>query len=56
MGGFSIWHWLLVLLVVILVFGTKKLKTLGQDLGDAVKNFKHAVTEEKAEDKGEEKK
>ena len=50
MGSFSIWHWLLVLLIIILVFGTKKLKTLGQDLGEAVKNFKHAVTDEKPKD------
>ena len=47
MGSFSIWHWLLVLLIVVLVFGTKKLKTLGQDLGEAVKNFKHSVNEDK---------
>ena len=53
MGSFSIWHWLLVLLVIILIFGTKKLKTLGQDLGEAVKNFKHAVTDEKPKDDAE---
>ena len=39
MGTFSIWHWLIVLVVVILVFGTKKLSSLGSDLGKAVKGF-----------------
>jgi len=39
MGSFSIWHWLVVLLIVVLVFGTKKLKNLGSDLGAAVKGF-----------------
>ena len=43
MGGFSIWHWLIVLLVVVLIFGTKKLKNLGSDLGGAVKGFKDGV-------------
>lgn len=43
MGSFSIWHWLIVLLVVILIFGTKKLKNLGSDLGGAVKGFKDGV-------------
>lgn len=46
MGGFSIWHWLIVLLVVILVFGTKKLRNIGSDLGGAVKNFKEGVRED----------
>ena len=45
MGGFSIWHWLLVLVIVVLIFGTQKLKTLGQDLGEAIKNFKQSVTD-----------
>ena len=40
MGSFSIWHWLIVLLVVVLVFGTKKLRNLGTDLGSAVKGFR----------------
>ena len=40
MGSFSIWHWLIVLVIVVLVFGTKKLPSLGKDLGDAVKGFK----------------
>ena len=46
MGSLSIWHWLIVLLVVVLVFGTKKLKNIGSDLGGAVKGFKDAVKEE----------
>ena len=43
MGTFSVWHWLIVLLIVILVFGTKKLKGLGGDLGGAVKGFKDGM-------------
>ena len=43
MGSFSIWHWLVVLLIVVLVFGTKKLKNMGQDLGGAVKGFKEGM-------------
>ena len=43
MGGISIWHWLIVLLVVVLIFGTKKLKNIGADLGGAVKGFKDGV-------------
>ena len=43
MGGLSIWHWLIVLLVVVLIFGTKKLKNIGSDLGGAVKGFKDGV-------------
>ena len=43
MGSFSIWHWLVVLLVVILVFGTKKLGNIGSDLGKAVRGFKEGV-------------
>lgn len=45
MGSFSIWHWLIVLAVVALVFGTKKLRHLGGDLGGAVKGFKDAMNE-----------
>ena len=56
MGSFSIWHWLIVLLIVVMVFGTKKLKNLGSDLGGAVKGFKDGMkeggsAEPKAEDK-----
>jgi len=47
MGSFSIWHWLIVLLVVVLVFGTKKLRNIGSDVGGAMKNFKEAMHEEK---------
>ncbi len=43
MGSFSVWHWLIVLLIVVLVFGTKKLKNIGSDLGGAVKGFKDGV-------------
>ena len=43
MGSFSIWHWLIVLLIVVMVFGTKKLKNIGSDLGGAVKGFKEGV-------------
>lgn len=43
MGEFSIWHWLIVLLIVIMIFGTKKLKNIGTDLGEAVKGFKDGV-------------
>lgn len=43
MGTFSIWHWAIVLLIVVLVFGTKKLKNLGSDLGGAVKGFKDGM-------------
>ncbi|HCI14174.1 MAG: preprotein translocase subunit TatA [Gallionellales bacterium GWA2_60_142] len=46
MGSFSIWHWLIVLLVVVLVFGTKKLRSLGGDLGGAVKGFKEGMRED----------
>ena len=43
MGSMSIWHWLIVLVVVMLVFGTKKLGNIGSDLGKAVKGFKDGV-------------
>lgn len=43
MGSFSIWHWMIVLLIVVLVFGTKKLKNMGSDLGGAVKGFKDGM-------------
>ena len=46
MGSFSIWHWLIVLLVVVLIFGTKKLRNIGGDVGGAVKSFKDAMNEE----------
>lgn len=50
MGGLSIWHWLVVLLIIVLVFGSKKLKTLGSDVGEAIKNFKHAMASDQKTD------
>ena len=46
MGSFSLWHWLIVLLIVVLVFGTKKLRNIGSDVGGAVKEFKKAMKDE----------
>jgi sec-independent protein translocase protein TatA len=46
MGSFSIWHWLIVLVVVVLIFGTKKLRNLGSDLGNAVRGFKEGMKSE----------
>ena len=43
MGSFSIWHWLIVLVIVLVIFGTKKLKNMGSDLGSAVKGFKDGM-------------
>lgn len=48
MGSFSIWHWLIVLVVVVLVFGTKKLRGIGTDLGEAVKGFKQGMRDGEA--------
>jgi sec-independent protein translocase protein TatA len=45
MGSFSIWHWLIVLLIVMLIFGTKKLRNMGTDLGGAVRGFKEGMRE-----------
>jgi sec-independent protein translocase protein TatA len=45
MGSFSIWHWLIVLLIVMLIFGTKKLRNIGADLGGAVRGFKDGMRE-----------
>lgn len=45
MGSLSIWHWLLVLLIAVLIFGTKKLRNMGEDLGGAVKGFRKAMNE-----------
>lgn len=50
MGSFSIWHWLIVLLIVVMVFGTKKLKNIGSDLGGAVKGFKDGMKDGGAAD------
>lgn len=46
MGSFSVWHWLIVLVIVMLVFGTKKIGSMGSDLGKAVKGFKDGVKNE----------
>jgi sec-independent protein translocase protein TatA len=46
MGGFSIWHWLIVLVVVVLLFGTKKLRNAGSDLGSAIRSFRKGLQEE----------
>jgi sec-independent protein translocase protein TatA len=43
MGGLSIWHWIIVLIIVMLVFGTKKLRNIGEDLGGAVRGFKEGM-------------
>lgn len=56
MGSFSIWHWLIVLLVVVLVFGTKKLKNMGSDIGGAVKGFKEGLKEGNSTEPGDEQK
>ena len=55
MGSISIWHWLIVLLVVVLIFGTKKLRNIGADIGGAVKGFKDGMKaeEEKSQPKAE---
>ncbi len=50
MGTFSIWHWLIVLVIVVLVFGTKKLKNIGSDLGGAVKGFKDGMKDGSSSD------
>jgi sec-independent protein translocase protein TatA len=49
MGSFSIWHWLIVLVIVMLVFGTKKLRNMGSDLGGAVRGFKDGMKESAAD-------
>lgn len=54
MGSFSIWHWLVVLVIVLVLFGTKKLRNVGGDLGGALKSFKDAVKEEEITPKIEE--
>ena len=51
MGSFSVWHWLIVLVIVLLIFGTKKLRNVGQDLGGAVKGFKDGMKDANAPDK-----
>ena len=51
MGSFSLWHWLIVLLIVVLIFGTKKLKNMGGDVGGAVNEFKKAMKDGQETDK-----
>lgn len=53
MGSFSIWHWLIVLVIVMLIFGTKKLRNMGADLGGAVRGFKDGMREGGAEKSAE---
>lgn len=53
MGSFSIWHWVIVLVVVVLVFGTKKLRNVGEDLGSAVKGFKEGMKDGEDKQAGE---
>ena len=50
MGSFSLWHWLIVLVIVVLIFGTKKLKNMGGDVGGAVNEFKKAMQSEQQKD------
>ena len=50
MGGFSIWHWVIVLVVVMMIFGTKKLRNMGSDLGGAVRGFKQGMSGEGEQD------
>ena len=51
MGSFSVWHWLIVLVIVMLIFGTKKLRNVGQDLGGAVQGFKDGMKDASADGK-----
>lgn len=51
MGSLSIWHWLIVLAIIVMVFGTKKLRNVGSDLGGAVKGFRDGLRESSADDK-----
>jgi sec-independent protein translocase protein TatA len=53
MGSFSIWHWLIVLVIVLLIFGTKKLRNMGADLGGAVKGFKDGMKDDGKKPAGE---
>ena len=53
MGSFSIWHWLIVLVIVMLIFGTKKLRNMGADLGGAVRGFKDGMREGSSDKPGE---
>ncbi len=50
MGSFSIWHWMIVLVIVALIFGTKKIRNIGSDLGGAVKGFKEGMKDPNAKE------
>ena len=50
MGSFSLWHWLIVLLIIVLIFGTKKLRNIGSDVGGAVNEFKKAMKDGQKDD------
>ena len=54
MGSFSIWHWLVVLVIIALVFGTKKLRNVGEDLGGAIKGFKKGMRDAQTDEQPEE--
>lgn len=51
MGGLSIWHWIIVLIIVMMVFGTKKLRNIGEDLGGAVRGFKEGMKSAEEKDR-----
>ncbi|MGO3889926.1 MAG: Sec-independent protein translocase subunit TatA [Paenalcaligenes sp.] len=53
MGSFSIWHWLVVLVIIALVFGTKKLRNVGEDLGGAIKGFKKGMKDAQTDEQPE---
>ncbi|TWH99104.1 sec-independent protein translocase protein TatA [Luteimonas cucumeris] len=53
MGGLSLWHWLIVLVIVVLVFGTKRLKNVGKDVGEAVKGFKQGMGDDDKQPPGQ---
>ncbi|GAB3382002.1 Sec-independent protein translocase subunit TatA [Lysobacter fragariae] len=53
MGGLSIWHWLVVLVIVVLIFGTKRLGSVGKDLGEAVKGFKKGLQDDDDKPRGQ---
>ncbi|MDO8301489.1 Sec-independent protein translocase subunit TatA [Lacisediminimonas sp.] len=53
MGSFSVWHWLIVLVIIMLIFGTKKIGNMGSDLGKAVKGFKDGVKGSEEEKSGQ---
>lgn len=55
LGGISMWQLLIILVIVILIFGTKRLKTLGGDLGGAIKSFRSSMDEKPAQEEEEEK-